>query len=305
MKMTKNIQIATIRDKYEHIIKVDRTISSDEIILVVIESDISEGSKYKEIIEQNIDKIKSYAVLVKSNFKEVETVNLKNKNTFYEIISECVDIILKHHEASNKIILTLTDGSFLLQGALLYAGTLVKSFYNIDLMIQITEEIDDDYITHDQQQLITSSIWDLISTKDKPLIIDCIEAGMNVEEMASVLDVSPGTISNWIHLLEENEILTINKRKRELTEVGKLVEKITERERLIILASKYKKIISRFLEKGMKGKEISEKLEISEDLANKWIDVLQNKVRFEKIRRYIDSSYRIQMMDKILEIKRK
>ncbi len=55
----------------------------------------------------------------------------------------------------------------------------------------------------------------------------------------------------------------------------------------------------------MKGKEISEKLEISEDMVNKWLEVLQNKVKFEKMRRYIDSSYRIQMMDKILEIKRR
>lgn len=303
--MTKNIQIALIREKYEHVIKIDRTISSDEIVLLVIESDISEGSKYKEIIEQNIDKIKSYADLVKTTVKAIEIVNLKNKNTFYEIISECVDIILKHYEYNDKIILTLTDGSFLLQGALHYAATIVKSFYDIDLMINITEELGEETITHIQQQLITSSIWALISTKDKPLIIDCLEAGMNVEEMASVLDVSPGTISNWIHLLEENKILTISKRKRELTEIGKLVAKVTERERSIIMVSKYKDLVSQLVGQGMKIQEISKKLEISEDMVNKWLEIKQDKNEYEKTHRYIDSSERIKIVDKILEIKKK
>ena len=302
--MGKNIQIATLRDKYEHVIKVDRTFGSDEIILVVIAADLEEKSEYKEKIEQNIEKIRNYTELVQSKLGEIETINLRDNNTFYEIISKCIDIILKHYQPEDKMVITFTEGSFTLNGALHYAATIVKSFYNIDLIINITEEIGGTTISHIQEQLITSSIWSLISTKDKTLILDCIQTGMNVEEMALVLDVSPGTISNWIHQLVENDIIELSKRDRKLTNLGKLVSKITERERVIIFTNKYEPIISKYLEEGQSSEQIAKKFKLPVDKITYWIDTFPDESVYESIRKELTTSERYRMIKLLLELKK-
>ena len=302
--MPKKIQIATLRDKYEHVIQVDRTFGSDEIVLIVIKSDLEPDSGIKDKIEENIEKIKNYSELVKTNLKNIETIDIKALKTFYEVISKCVDLILQQYEPDDKMVVTLTEGPFTLAGALHYAATLVKSFYNIDLIINITDEIDDTIINHIQEHLVTSSILSLISTKDKTLILDCIQTGMNVEEMALVLDVSPGTISNWIHQLVENDIIQLSKRDRKLTDLGKLVSKITERERVVIFANKYEPIISKYLEEGQSFEQIAKRFKLPIDKVTYWIETFPDESIYESIRKELTISERYRMIKLLLELKK-
>jgi transposase len=302
--MTKNIQIATMRDSHDHIIRADRKFSSDEIVIVTIKYDITKDSKYHKEISNGIKKVSEYTKLVNSKLHKVETVTVKDKSTFYEIISSCVDIILKFYEKDDVILINLTDGSFLLNGALHYAGTIVKSFYSIDLSILISETIGNENVSFDQEQLLTSSIWEIISTKDKPLILDCIELGMNVEEMAIILDVSPGTISNWLHSLEENGLLNISKRNRELTDIGMLVNKITDRERMFILTSKYEKVVSKYLKDGLTVEEIAKKIGISKNMVEEWIKTKNTQNRFESVYKQIKGELRREIVQKLLILKK-
>lgn len=302
--MTKNIQIATMRDSYEHIIKADRKFSSDEIVIITIKYDITKDSKYHKEITNGIKKVGEYTKLVNSKLHKEETIVVKDKSTFYEIISDCVDIILKFYEKDDTILINLTEGSFLLNGALHYAGTIVKSFYNIGLSIIISETIGNETVSFDQDQLLTSSIWEIISTKDKPLILDCIELGMNVEEMAVILDVSPGTISNWLHSLEENGLLNISKRNRELTDIGMLVNKITDRERMFILISKYEKVVSKYLKNGLTVEEIAKKIGISKNMAEEWIKTKDAQNRFESVYKQIKGDLRREIVQKLLILKK-
>jgi transposase len=301
--MTKNIQIATMRDSYDHIISADRKFSSDEIVIITIKYDMTKDSKYQKEITNGIKKVGEYTKLVNSKLHKEETIAVKDKSTFYEIISECVDIILKFYEKDDTILINLTEGSFLLNGALHYAGTIVKSFYNIGLSIIISEIIGNETVSFDQEQLLTSSIWEIISTKDKPLILDCIELGMNVEEMAVILDVSPGTISNWLHSLEENGLINISKRNRELTDIGMLVNKITGRERMFILISKYEKVVSKYLKNGLTVEEIAKKIGISKNMAEKWIKTKDAQNRFESVYKQIKGDLRREIVQKLLILK--
>ena len=302
--MTKKLQIATLRDKYEHVIQVDRTFGSDEIILLIIKSDIEDDSNLKQKINDNIQKIRDYSELVKSNLRMIEEIDLKNMKTVYEVISKCVDIILKHSVYNDKVVVTLTEGSFTLNGALHYAATIVKGFYDIDITINITEEIGGESISHIQEKLITSSIWNLISTKDKPLILDCIAVGMNVEEMALVLDVSPGTISNWMHLLEENDILEISKRERKLTNLGKLVAKVTERERVKVFANKYRPIISKQLAEGKTYKQLAKIYDIPEGMLKQWLDSFPDESVYASIQETLSYDEMKKKIKMLLEMKK-
>lgn len=302
--MPKKIHLATILNSYDNIIKADRMFSSDELVLIAIESDFSKDSKFYNQIITDYNKIKDYAKLVNSKVHKIETVRVREQNTFYDIISKCVDIILKYHNRGDKLLLTITEGKFLLNGAFHYAGTIVKSFYNIDLTILISEYVGTEIITFEQEQLLTSSIWALISTKDKPLILDCIELGMNVEEMSIILDVSPGTISNWLHALESNKIITINKRERELTEIGFLISKITDRERISVLASKYRDIITILLKNGLSTKEIADRIGISTKMLEMWIETKDIDKRIESIHKHVKGELRNNVIQNLLKLKK-
>ena len=83
-----------------------------------------------------------------------------------------------------------------------------------------------------------------------------------------------------------------------------LVNKITDRERMFILISKYEKIISKYLEKGLSIEEIAKKIGISKNMIEDWIKTKDVQNRFESVYKQIKGELRREIVQKLLILKK-
>jgi len=221
--MTKQIQIAPLRKDFQRLIDFDRLHTSAKIVVFVSKSDTKKGNPNYKGIEESLKKLREYCELAKIQFN-MQVIDLETKDSFLEVILDFAQALLIDFQTDHKYLLNFGDESFSMSIALLQAAQLVQNLNDMDYEYFITEEIDG--IEKVFQKKIYKSFGSLISEPVSLDLLNCVDAGMNLETMKKSLKISIGSISNHLKHLKNIGLMEAKGHERHLTELGLLVKKI-------------------------------------------------------------------------------
>ena len=221
--MKEIIQIAPLKTNFQRIIDFDRLYPSAKIVVFVAKCDTEKDSKNYSFIEKSLGKLREYCQLAQIQFS-MKVIDYENKTDLMDVIFDLVRALILDYEEDCNYYLNLGDNSLLMNVALIQATQLLKSTLNSDAFVFIKEELKDQEITFEQN--IPSSYEALVTNPVSLDLLTSIDDGKTLEQIKEVLQISLGSISNYMKHLKELGLITINGHTRSLTNLGRIIRQI-------------------------------------------------------------------------------
>ncbi len=204
------IQIVTFAGVPDHIYDAEKHFHTEKLILILSDENKEEvDNKNKEFIS-NIDEVTQFYQKLKVPVLKVY-VNYKN---FIAMTFKLTNI-LREFQDGDEILLNLSGGRRSMPISLIYAGTFISNFKDINMKCVVIPEDK----TYKPFNLLPNYLPDSIDIKlmsklpeRKPLI-----------DLEKFIGIKQPTISMRLKRLEKHGYITLNGRDRRLTNLGHLV----------------------------------------------------------------------------------
>jgi len=207
------IQIASFALVPDHIFIAEREFHADKIILVLSDENKDLNDENNEEVRLKVKEVTEF--YQKLNIEtEVIYVNFKQFLDMTIILAKLINQFTK----DDKILLNLSGGRRSIPIALIYAGTFISNFKEINIKCVVIPE-DKTYKPFD---LLPNYLPDDIDIE----LLSKIPEILTLTNLEEYLGIKQPTISMRVKRLEKNGYLFVNGRKRELTELGKMIVNI-------------------------------------------------------------------------------
>ncbi|KKN43020.1 hypothetical protein LCGC14_0707460 [marine sediment metagenome] len=198
------IQIASFALVPEHIYIAERNFHAEKLIII-----LSNENQNKDV-ELKIKEITEFYKKLNVNIEKIY-VNYKN---FMEMTLILANILNKFTHC-DEILLNLSGGRRSIPISLIYAGTFISNFKEIKINCVVIPEDK----TYSPFKLLPSYLPDKIDIK----ILSTLKQGITLINMQKSLGIKQPTISMRLKRLERHGFIDIKGRKRELTDLGRMV----------------------------------------------------------------------------------
>ena len=203
------IQIASFALVPEHIYIAERNFHAEKLILILSDENKNKDveSKIKEITEfyKKLNVLSEKIYVNYKNFMEMTLLLAKTINLF---------------TPDDEILLNLSGGRRSIPISLIYAGTFISNFKDININCVVIPEDK----TYTPFKLLPSYLPDEIDIK----LLSTLTQEITLTNMQKSLGIKQPTISMRLKRLENHGFILINGRKRELTGLGRTVVDINK-----------------------------------------------------------------------------
>ena len=200
-------QIASFALVPEHIYIAERNFHAEKLILIL--SDENEDDKNREV-ESKIKEITEF--YTKLNVL-IERIYVNYKNFMKMTLSMAT--ILNKFTRDDEILLNLSGGRRSIPISLIYAGTFISNFKDINIKCVVIPEDK----TYTPFNLLPNYLPDEIDIK----LMSRISKKIALTDLEDYLGIKQPTISMRLKRLEKHGYILLNGRNRELTDLGKIV----------------------------------------------------------------------------------
>ncbi len=198
------IQIASFALVPEHIYIAERNFHAEKLIVILsnenqnkdVELELKEITEFYEKLNVIIEKI----YVNYKNFMEMTLILVNTINNF---------------TLDDEILLNLSGGRRSIPISLIYAGTFISNFKDININCVVIPEDK----TYTPFKLLPSYLPDKIDIK----LLSTLTQEITLTSMQNSLGIKQPTISMRLKRLESHGFIFINGRKRELTDLGRMV----------------------------------------------------------------------------------
>jgi len=204
------IQIVTFAMVPGHIFDAEKHFHTEKLILILSDENKDGTTQASKDVISNINEVTHF--YEKLNVP-VSRVYVDYKN-FIEMTFKLANV-LREFEEGDEILLNLSGGRRSTSISLLYAGTFISNFKEINIKCVVIPEDK----TYAPFNLLPNYLPDIIDIK----LMSKISDKRPLTELEDYLGIKQPTISMRIKRLEKHGYLTLDGRKRQLTELGKLV----------------------------------------------------------------------------------
>ena len=208
------IQIASFALVPEHIYIAERNFHAEKLILIL--SDENEDDKNREV-ESKIKEITEF--YMKLNVL-IEKIYVNYKNFMKMTLSMAT--ILNKFTRDDEILLNLSGGRRSIPISLIYAGTFISNFKDINIKCVVIPEDK----TYTPFNLLPNYLPDEIDVK----LMSRISKKITLTDLEDYLGIKQPTISMRLKKLEKHGYIVLSGRNRELTDLGKIVVDIKKSE---------------------------------------------------------------------------
>jgi len=207
-------QIASFALVPEHIYIAERNFHAEKLILIL--SDENEDDKNREV-ESKIKEITEFYTKLDVLIERIY-VNYKN---FMEMTLSMATILNKFTR-NDEILLNLSGGRRSIPISLIYAGTFISNFKDINIKCVVIPEDK----TYTPFNLLPNYLPDEIDIK----LMSRISKKIALTNLENYLGIKQPTISMRLKRLEKHGYILLSGRNRVLTDLGKIVVDINKSE---------------------------------------------------------------------------
>lgn len=201
------IQIASFALVPEHIYIAERNFHAEKLILV-----LSDENKDKKNVEVE-SKIKEIEEFYKKLNVSIERIYVDYKNFMKMTLSMAK--ILNKFKPNDEVLLNLSGGRRSIPISLIYAGTLVSNFKDININCVVIPEDK----TYEPFNLLPNYLPDSIDIK----LMSKLSERKPLIDLENFLGIKQPTISMRLKQLEKHSYIILNGRDRQLTDLGYMV----------------------------------------------------------------------------------
>ena len=198
------IQLTPFAKVPEHIYIAEKNFHAEKLILIL--SDENQDKEVELFIKEITDFYEKLKVFIEKIY-----VNYKN---FMEMTLVLAKTINKF-TPDDEILLNLSGGRRSIPISLIYAGTFISNFKEININCVVIPEDK----TYTPFKLLPSYLPDEIDIK----LLSTLKQEITLTNMQKSLGIKQPTISMRLKRLESHGYIAIDGRKRELTELGRIV----------------------------------------------------------------------------------
>ena len=204
------IQIVTFAGVPEHIYDAEKHFHTEKLILILNDENKDETNKANEEFILNIIEITQFYEKLNVPVMKVY-VNYKN---FIEMTFKLANI-LREFQEGDEILLNLSGGRRSMPISLIYAGTFISNFKDINFKCVVIPEDK----TYEPFNLLPNYLPDSIDVK----LMSKLSEKKPLTELEEFLGIKQPTISMRLKRLEKHEYIILNGRERNLTDLGCMV----------------------------------------------------------------------------------
>ena len=207
------IQIVTFAGVPGHIYDAEKYFHTEKVILILSDENKDETNKANEEFIANINEVTQFYEKLNVPVLKVY-VNYKN---FIEMTFKLTNI-LKEFQEGDEILLNLSGGRRSMPISLIYAGTFISNFKDINIKCVVIPEDK----TYEPFNLLPNDLPDRIDIK----LMSKLSERKPLTELEEYLGVKQPTISMRLKRLEKHGYIILNGRDRHLTDLGNIVVNI-------------------------------------------------------------------------------
>ena len=211
------IQIASFALVPDHIFIAERNFHTEKLVLILSEENKEKQTNTSEEIFSRINEVVGF--YEKLNVL-VEKVYMNYKN-FMEMTVKLARII-NRFSSDDQILLNLSGGRRSIPISLIYAGTFISNFKDINIKCVVIPEDK----TYTPFNLLPNYLPDDIDIN----LMSKLPQNLTLTELEKYLGIKQPTISMRLKRLEKHGFVTVKGRKRELTALGRLMVDINNLE---------------------------------------------------------------------------
>ncbi len=211
------IQIASFALVPDHIFIAERYFHTEKIILILSEENKEKQANNNEEISSKINEVIGFYEKLNVPVEKIY-VNYKN---FMEMTLKLARL-LKMFSPDDQILLNLSGGRRSIPISLIYAGTFISNFKDINIKCVVIPEDK----TYTPFNLLPNYLPDEIDIN----LMSRLPQNLTLTDLEKDLGIKQPTISIRLKRLEKYGFITMKGRKRELTDLGLLMVDITNLE---------------------------------------------------------------------------
>lgn len=211
------IQVASFALVPDHIFIAERNFHTEKLILILSEENKEKQTNTSEEIFSRINEVIGF--YEKLNVL-VEKVYMNYKN-FMEMTVKLARII-NRFSSDDQILLNLSGGRRSIPISLIYAGTFISNFKDINIKCVVIPEDK----TYTPFNLLPNYLPDEIDIN----LMSKLPQNLTLTDLEKYLGIKQPTISMRLKRLEKHGFVTVKGRERELTDLGQLMVDINNLE---------------------------------------------------------------------------
>ncbi|MBA7639616.1 hypothetical protein ES703_47275 [subsurface metagenome] len=204
------IQIVTFAGVPGHIYDAEKHFHTEKLILILSDENKDETNKANEEFILNIIEITQFYEKLNVPVMKVY-VNYKN---FIEMTFRLANL-LREFQEGDEILLNLSGGRRSMPISLIYAGTFISNFKDINIKCVVIPEDK----TYEPFNLLPNYLPDSIDVK----LMSKLSEKKPLTELEEFLGIKQPTISMRLKRLEKYKYIILNVRERNLTDLGRMV----------------------------------------------------------------------------------
>jgi len=211
------IQIASFALVPDHIFIAERNFHTEKLVLILSEENKEKQTNTSEEIFSRINEVVGF--YEKLNVL-VEKVYMNYKN-FMEMTVKLARII-NRFSSDDQILLNLSGGRRSIPISLIYAGTFISNFKDINIKCVVIPEDK----TYTPFNLLPNYLPDEIDVN----LMSKLPQNLTLTDLEKYLGIKQPTISMRLKRLEKHGFITVKGRERDLTVLGRLMVDINNLE---------------------------------------------------------------------------
>ena len=204
------IQIVTFAGVPSHIYDAEKHFHTEKLIMILSDENMDEKNKANEEIISNIYEISEFYNKLNVPVNKVY-VNYKN---FIEMTFKLTNI-LREFQEGDVVLLNLSGGRRSMPISLLYAGTFISNFKDINIKCVVIPEDK----TYEPFNLLPNYLPDSVDVK----LMSKLSEKKPLTDLEGYLGIKQPTISMRLKRLEKYGYIIQNGRNRNLTDLGNMV----------------------------------------------------------------------------------
>ncbi len=204
------IQITTFAGVPGHIYEAEKHFHTEKLILILSDENIHEANNANNEFFSNIDEITQFYKKLNIPVSKMY-VNYKN---FIEMTFKLANI-LREFRDGDEILLNLSGGRRSMPISLIYAGTFISNFKDINIKCVVIPEDK----TYEPFNLLPNYLPDKVDIK----LMSKLSEKKPLTDLEEFLGIKQPTISMRLKRLEKHGYIVLNGRNRRLTDLGHMV----------------------------------------------------------------------------------
>ncbi len=209
------IQIATFAGVPSHIYDAEKHFLTEKLFLILSVENKDDNYEENQEFISNINEVSHFYEKLNVPVMKVY-VNYKN---FIEMTFKLTNL-LREFQEGDDILLNLSGGRRSMPISLIYAGTFISNFKDINIKCVVIPEDK----TYEPFNLLPNYLPDSIDVK----LMSKLSEKKPLTELEELLGIKQPTISMRLKRLEKYKYIILNGRERNLTDLGYMVVDINE-----------------------------------------------------------------------------